>query len=148
MQINVKLIAAAIAVAMIFGAGYHMAANRYKREIAEVCAKNAQAAALAEAEYREKEKHYAEKLSEALDALASVGADRDGLRTDLERVRSDNVALRRSLSGNSGTACAVERRALARCSDLLERGADLVVRGAGMAERNAAERDALSSLHE
>lgn len=148
MQINVKLIAAAIAVAMIFGAGYHMAANRYKREIAEVCAKNAHTAAVAEAQNREKEKRYAERLSEAVDKLAAATADRDSLRSDLDRVRTDNAALKRALSSNAGATCATERAAIARCSELLERGAELAVRGSGMAGQYAAERDALSGLHE
>ena len=53
-------LAGVIAAAVVYCAGYHSAANHYKRELAEVCAKNAHTAAIAEAEYREKEKRYAE----------------------------------------------------------------------------------------
>lgn len=141
MNIKHWIIASVIASAVIYGAGYHSAANRYQRELAEVCAKNAQAAALAEAEYREKEKRYAEKLSEAVDKLAAVGADRDSLRADLDRVREQS---QRRAVRESADACNVERAAVARCEGLLRESTGLLAEGADLLGRNAAVHDALA----
>ena len=58
------------------------------------------------------------------------------------------ASARRRLSGAAGGACDDERKQLARCADLVERGAELVRRGVELSERTAIDKDAVVKITE
>lgn len=130
----------------IFVAGYQYAAALYGQDIAELREDYATRAHALEVKYREKEKVQYQSLvaaweerDRALSRVADLGAD-------VERVRKQAADARRRLSASAGGTCDAERKQLARCADLLERGTELVRRGVELSERTAIDKDAIAMI--
>ena len=130
----------------IFVAGYQYAAALYGQDIAELREDYATRAQSLEVKYREKERGYAQSLVDAWEARDKALARADDLGADLERVRKQSDAARRRLSASAGGTCDAERKQLARCADLLERGTELVRRGVELSERTAIDKDAVVKI--
>lgn len=141
-----KGIAALVAAALCALAGYEYAAALYGEDIAALREDYATRAAALEAKYREKEKQSTAALVaawEERDRALSLAADLGG---DLERVRKQAADARSRLSASAGGTCDAERKQLARCADLLERGTELVRRGVELSERTAIDKDAIAMI--
>lgn len=130
----------------IFVAGYQYAAALYGQDIAELREDYATRAQALEIKYREKERTYAQSLVDAWEARDKALARVDDLGADLERVRKQSADAKRRLSAAAGDTCDAERKQLARCADLLERGTELVRRGVELSERTAIDKDALTKI--
>lgn len=130
----------------IFVAGYQYAAALYGQDIAELREDYATRAQALEAKYREKERTYAQSLVEAWEARDKALARADDLGADLERVRKQAADARSRLSASAGGTCDAERKQLARCAGLLERGTELVRRGVELSERVAIDKDAIAKI--
>lgn len=130
----------------IFVAGYQYAAALYGQDIAELREDYATRAQALEAKYREKERTYAQSLVEAWEVRDAALARASDLSGDLDRVRREADAARRRLSAASAGTCDAERKQLARCADLLERGTELVRRGVELSERTAIDKDAIAMI--
>lgn len=130
----------------IFVAGYQYAAALYGQDIAELREDYATRAQALEAKYREKERTYAQSLVDAWEARDKALARVDDLGADLERVRKQAADARSRLSASAGGTCDAERKQLARCADLLERGTELVRRGVELSERTAIDKDAIAMI--
>ena len=140
-----KGLALIVAVFAFFG-GYQYAAALYGEDIAVLREDYATRAQALEAKYREKERGYAQSLVDAWEARDKALARADDLGADLERVRKQAADARRRLSASAGGTCDAERKQLARCAGLLERGAELVRRGVELSERTAIDKDALTKI--
>ncbi len=136
-----------IAVCAFFG-GYRYAAALYGQDIAELREDYAARAQSLEIKYREKERTYAQSLVDAWEARDKALARVDDLSGDLDRVRLEADAARRRLSAAAAGSCDAERKQLARCADLLERGTELVRRGVELSERTAIDKDAVVKITE
>lgn len=130
----------------IFVAGYQYAAALYGQDIAELREDYATRAQALEAKYREKERTYAQSLVEAWEVRDAALARASDLSGDLDRVRLEADAARRRLSAAAGGTCDAERKQLARCAGLLERGTELVRRGVELSERVAIDKDAIAKI--
>lgn len=130
----------------IFVAGYQYAAALYGQDIAELREDYATRAQALEAKYREKERTYAQSLVEAWEVRDAALARASDLSGDLDRVRREAAAARSRLSAARAGACKLERKQLARCADLLERGTELVRRGVELSERTAIDKDAMAII--
>lgn len=130
----------------IFVAGYQYAAALYGEDIAALREDYATRAQSLEIKYREKERTYAQSLVEAWEVRDAALARASDLSGDLDRVRREADAARRRLSAASAGTCDAERKQLARCADLLERGAELVRRGVDLSERTAIDKDAIAKI--
>lgn len=130
----------------IFVAGYQYAAALYGQDIAELREDYATRAQALEAKYREKERTYAQSLVDAWEARDKALARADDLGADLDRVRKQAADARSRLSASAGGTCDAERKQLARCADLLERGTELVRRGVELSERTAIDKDAMAII--
>ena len=130
----------------IFVAGYQYAAALYGQDIAELREDYATRAQGLEAKYREKERGYAQSLVDAWEARDKALARADDLGADLERVRKQAADAKRRLSAAVAGTCDAERKQLARCADLLERGTALVRRGVELSERTAIDKDAMAMI--
>ena len=138
-------IVAGLSVASFVG-GYQYAAALYGEDIAALREDYATRAQSLEVKYREKERGYAQSLVDAWEARDEALARADGLGADLERVRKQAADAKRRLSAASAGACDAERKQLARCTDLVERGAELVRRGVDLSERVAIDKDAIAKI--
>ena len=134
------------AVVGIFVAGYQYAAALYGEDIAALREDYATRAQSLEIKYREKERTYAQSLVEAWEVRDAALARASDLSGDLDRVRLEAAAARRRLSAVTAGSCDAERKQLARCADLVERGAELVRRGVELSERTAIDKDALTKI--
>lgn len=134
------------AVVGIFVAGYQYAAALYGEDIAALREDYATRAQSLEIKYREKERTYAQSLVDAWEARDKALARADDLGADLERVRKQAADARSRLSASAGGTCDAERKQLARCADLLERGTELVRRGVELSERTAIDKDAMAII--
>lgn len=134
------------AVVGIFVAGYQYAAALYGEDIAALREDYAARAQSLEIKYREKERTYAQSLVDAWEARDKALARADDLGADLERVRKQAADAKRRLSASAGGTCDAERKQLARCADLLERGTELVRRGVELSERTAIDKDAVVKI--
>jgi hypothetical protein len=133
--------------AAFFVAGYQYAAALYGADIAALREDYATRAQSLEVKYREKEKGYAQSLVDAWEARDKALARASDLSGDLDRVRKQSDAARRRLSAvTAGGTCDAERKQLARCADLLERGTELVRRGVELSERTAIDKDAVVKI--
>lgn len=141
-----KGVAVLVASAAFFVGGYQYAAALYGQDIAELREDYATRAQALEAKYREKERTYAQSLVEAWEVRDAALARASDLSGDLDRVRREAVAARRRLSASSAGSCDAERKQLARCADLVERGAELVRRGVELSERTAIDKDAVVKI--
>lgn len=130
----------------IFVAGYQYAAALYGEDIAALREDYATRAQSLEIKYREKERTYAQSLVEAWEVRDAALARASDLSGDLDRVRREADAARRRLSAASAGTCDAERKQLARCADLVERGAELVRRGVDLSERVAIDKDAIAKI--
>ena len=131
---------------LFFVAGYQYAAALYGEDIAALREDYAARAQSLEIKYREKERTYAQSLVDAWEARDKALARADDLGADLERVRKQAADARRRLSATGAGTCDAERKQLARCADLLERGTELVRRGVELSERTAIDKDALTKI--
>ena len=130
----------------IFVAGYQYAAALYGEDIAALREDYATRAQSLEIKYREKERTYAQSLVEAWEVRDAALARASDLSGDLDRVRQQAADAKRRLSAAGAGSCDAERKQLARCADLVERGAELVRRGVELSERTAIDKDALTKI--
>lgn len=143
---KLKVWATALALCVAFAAGYRYSAALYGADIAALREDYATRAQSLEVKYREKERGYAQSLVDAWEARDEALARVDDLGADLERVRKQSDAARRRLSAAGAGTCKSERKQLARCADLVERGAELVRRGVELSERTAIDKDAIAKI--
>ena len=129
-----------------FVGGYQFSAALYGNDIAELRADYATRAQSLEIKYREKERGYAQSLVDAWEARDKALARVDDLGADLERVRKQAADARSRLSATGAGTCDAERKQIARCADLLERGTELVRRGVELSERTAIDKDAMAII--
>lgn len=127
-------------------AGYQYAAALYGQDIAALREDYATRAQKLEESYREREALSAAKIRAAWEERDIALARANDLATDLDRVRSESAAARRRLSAVTAGSCDAERKQLARCADLLERGTELVRRGVELSERTAIDKDAMAII--
>ena len=130
----------------IFVAGYQYAAALYGEDITALREDYATRAQSLEIKYREKERTYAQSLVEAWEVRDAALARASDLSGDLDRVRREAAAARSRLSATGAGTCDAERKQLARCADLLERGTELVRRGVELSERTAIDKDAVVKI--
>ena len=140
-----KGLALIVAVFAFFG-GYQYAAALYGEDIAALREDYATRAQSLEVKYREKERGYAQSLVDAWEVRDAALARASDLSGDLDRVRREAAAARRRLSAVTAGSCDAERKQLARCADLVERGAELVRRGVDLSERVAIDKDAIAKI--
>ena len=143
---KLKVWATALALCVAFAAGYRYSAALYGADIAALREDYATRAQSLEVKYREKERGYAQSLVDAWEARDKALARVDDLGADLERVRKQAADARSRLSASAGGTCDAERKQLARCADLLERGTELVRRGVELSERTAIDKDAMAII--
>lgn len=141
-----KGVAVLVASAAFFVGGYQYAAALYGADIAALREDYATRAQSLEVKYREKERTYAQSLVDAWEARDKALARVDDLGADLERVRKQAADARSRLSATGAGTCDAERKQLARCADLVERGAELVRRGVELSERTAIDKDSVVQL--
>ena len=139
-------IIAVVALTAAFLGGYQFAAALYGEDIATLKEDYATRSQALEEKYRAKEQSTIQKLSEAWALGDAALGHVDDLSGELERVRLEADAARRRLSASAGGTCDAERKQLARCADLLERGTELVRRGVELSERTAIDKDAVVHL--
>lgn len=135
-----------ILVVSAFFTGYQLAASSYGEDIAELRADYAARAEALGVKHREKEQAQYRSLVEAWEERDTALARASDLSGDLDRVRREADAARRRLSAASAGTCDAERKQLARCADLVERGAELVRRGVDLSERIAIDKDAVARI--
>lgn len=143
---KLKVWATALALCVAFAAGYRYSAALYGADIAALREDYATRSQSLEVKYREKERGYAQSLVDAWEARDKALARADDLGADLERVRKQAADARSRLSASAGGTCDAERKQLARCADLLERGTELVRRGVELSERTAIDKDAIAMI--
>lgn len=135
-----------VALVAAFIGGYQFAAALYGEDIAALREDYAARAKSLEIKYREKERTYAQSLVDAWEVRDAALARIDDLTGDVDRVRREADAARRRLSAASAGTCDAERKQLARCAVLVERGAELVRRGVELSERTAIDKDAVVKI--
>lgn len=143
---KLKVWATALALCVAFAAGYRYSAALYGADIAALREDYATRAQSLEVKYREKERGYAQSLVDAWEARDKALARVDDLGADLERVRKQAADARSRLSATGAGTCDAERKQLARCAGLLERGTELVRRGVELSERVAIDKDAIAKI--
>lgn len=127
-------------------AGYQFAAALYGQDIAELREDYASRSQALEEKYREKERVQHQSLVEAWEERDKALANVERLSDDVDRVRKQAADARSRLSASAGGTCDAERKQLARCADLLERGTELVRRGVELSERTAIDKDAMAII--
>lgn len=127
-------------------AGYQYAAALYGQDIAELREDYATRAQALEVRYREKEKVQYQSFVAAWEERDRALSRIDALGADLDRVRKQAADAKRRLSAAASGTCDAERKQLARCADLLERGTELVRRGVELSERTAIDKDAVVKI--
>lgn len=127
-------------------AGYQYAAALYGEDIAALREDYASRSQALEEKYREKERVQHQSLVEAWEERDKALANVDRLSDDVDRVRKQAADARSRLSASAGGTCDAERKQLARCADLLERGTELVRRGVELSERTAIDKDAMAII--
>lgn len=145
-SVVLKYVAVLLASAAFFIAGYQYAAALYGEDIAALREDYATRAQSLEVKYREKERGYAQSLVDAWEARDKALARVDALTGDVDRVRKQAADAKRRLSAAVAGTCDAERKQLARCAGLLERGAELVRRGVELSERTAIDKDAIAKI--
>lgn len=143
---NWKMLAVLVLSAAFFVTGYQYAAALYGADIAALREDYATRAHALEVKYREKEKVQYKSLVLAWEERDRALSRVDALGADLDRVRKQAADARRRLSAAGAGACDAERKQLARCADLLERGSELVRRGVDLSERTAIDKDAVVKI--
>lgn len=143
---RLKVLAVVVTLCLSFTCGYQFASALYGEEIAALREDYATRAQSLEIKYREKERGYAQSLVDAWDARDAALSRVDALAGDVERVRREAADAKRRLSAAASGTCDAERKQLARCADLLERGTELVRRGVELSERTAIDKDAIAMI--
>lgn len=141
-----KIAGALLAVLLAFGGGYRYAAALYGEDIAALREDYAEQARILEEKYRATEQKQTQVLVAAWQERDAALARADRLSGDVERVRKQAADARRRLSAVGSDTCDAERKQLARCADLLERGTELVRRGVELSERTAIDKDAVVKI--
>lgn len=141
-----KYVAVLVLSAAFFVGGYQYAAALYGADIAALREDYATRARELEEQYREKESLANAKVRAAWEERDIALARANDLSDDVARVRLEADAARRRLSAVTAGTCDAERKQLARCADLVERGAELVRRGVDLSERTAIDKDALTKI--
>ena len=141
-----KYVAVLVASSAFFVTGYQYAAALYGADIAALREDYATRAHALEVKYREKEKVQDQSLVAAWEARDRALARVDELGADYERVRKQAADAKRRLSATGAGTCDAERKQLARCAGLLERGTELVRRGVDLSERTAIDKDAMAMI--
>lgn len=141
-----KIAGALLAVLLAFGGGYRYAAALYGEDIAALREDYAEQARILEEKYRATEQKQTQALVAAWQERDAALARADRLSGDVERVRKQAADARRRLSAAGSDTCDAERKQLARCADLLERGTELVRRGVELSERTAIDKDAVVKI--
>lgn len=141
-----KGVAVLLASAAFFIAGYQYAAALYGEDIAALREDYATRSQALEEKYREKERVQYMSLVAAWQERDAALARADSLAGDVERVRKQAADAKRRLSATGAGTCDAERKQLARCADLLERGTELVRRGVELSERTAIDKDAMAII--
>lgn len=138
---------AAICAACFGGlAGYQYAAALYTKDIEEMRRDYAERSHALEEKHRATERKQTQALVAAWEERDAALARAAVLTGDVERVRKQAAYAKRRLSAASSGTCDAERKQLARCTDLLERGTELVRRGVELSERTAIDKDALAKI--
>jgi hypothetical protein len=148
---SILLALAACATAFLAGCAItnHVMTARHNEEIATLQNASMQAKLKLQEQYRNEERTYAQKLSNALAERDKALADLDASRADADRVRRAAAGYRKRLSdaaAKSDAACKPFVESLGRCTRLLAEGADLVDEGCRFSGRVAADHDALATL--
>lgn len=141
-----KYVAVLVASAAVFIAGYQYAAALYQKDIEEMCRDYAEQARIMEEKYRATEQKQTQALVAAWEERDAALARADRLSGDVDRVRKQAADAKRRLSAAGAVACESERKQLARCADLVERGAELVRRGVDLSERTSIDKDAMAMI--
>lgn len=141
-----KRVACAVAGLAAFAGGYQYAAALYGEDIAALREDYASRSQALEEKYREKERVQHQSLVEAWEERDKALANVERLSDDVDRVRKQAADARSRLSASAGGTCDAERKQLARCADLLERGTELVRRGVELSERTAIDKDAIAMI--
>ena len=141
-----KLLAVLVLSAAFFVTGYQHAAALYGEDVAALREDYATRSQALEEKYREKERVQYMSLVAAWQERDAALARADSLAGDVERVRKQAADAKRRLSAAAGDTCDAERKQLARCADLLERGTELVRRGVELSERTAIDKDAIAMI--
>lgn len=141
-----KIAGAVLTVLLAFGGGYRYAAALYGEDIAALREDYAEQARILEEKYRATEQKQTQVLVAAWQERDAALARADRLSGDVERVRKQAADARRRLSAVGSDTCDAERKQLARCADLLERGTELVRRGVELSERTAIDKDAVVKI--
>lgn len=141
-----KIAGAVLTVLLAFGGGYRYAAALYGEDIAALREDYAEQARIMEEKYRATEQKQTQVLVAAWQERDAALARADRLSGDVERVRKQAADARRRLSAAGSDTCDAERKQLARCADLLERGTELVRRGVELSERTAIDKDAVVKI--
>lgn len=141
-----KIAGAVLTVLLAFGGGYRYAAALYGEDIAALREDYAEQARILEEKYRATEQKQTQVLVAAWQERDAALARADRLSGDVERVRKQAADARRRLSAAGSDTCDAERKQLARCADLLERGTELVRRGVELSERTAIDKDAVVKI--
>lgn len=139
-------IIAVVALTAAFLGGYQYAAALYGEDIAALREDYATRAQSLEVKYREKERGYAQSLVDAWEERDAALARVSSLSDDVERVRREADAARRRLSAVTAGSCDAERKQLARCAGLLERGCGLLNRGVEISAKSAIDKDAVIKI--
>ena len=143
---RLKVWATALALCVAFAAGYRYSAALYDADITALREDYANRSKALEDKYRAKERESMEKLSQAWALRDAALGHIDDLADELERVRQQAADAKRRLSAAGAGTCDAERKQLARCSDLVERGAELVRRGVDLSERTAIDKDSMAMI--
>lgn len=141
-----KIAGAVLTVLLAFGGGYRYAAALYGEDIAALREDYAEQARILEEKYRATEQKQTQVLVAAWQERDAALARADRLSGDVERVRKQAADARRRLSAVGSDTCDAERKQLARCADLLERGTELVRRGVELSEWTAIDKDAVVKI--
>lgn len=141
-----KIAGAVLTVLLAFGGGYRYAAALYGEDLAALREDYAEQARILEEKYRATEQKQTQVLVAAWQERDAALARADRLSGDVERVRKQAADARRRLSAVGSDTCDAERKQLARCADLLERGTELVRRGVELSERTAIDKDAVVKI--
>ena len=141
-----KIAGAVLTVLLAFGGGYRYAAALYGEDIAALREDYAEQARILEEKYRATEQKQTQVLVAAWQERDAALARADRLSGDVERVRKQAADARRRLSAVGSDTCDAERKQLARCAGLLERGTELVRRGVELSERTAIDKDAVVKI--
>lgn len=141
-----KYVAVLVASAAFFVTGYQYAAALYTKDIEEMRRDYAERSQAMEEKYRVQERKQTQALVVAWEERDRALSRVDALTGDVDRVRKQAADARSRLSASAGGTCVAERKQLARCADLLERGTELVRRGVELSERTAIDKDAIAMI--